>query len=320
MGYLSDPRGVLGHMDRLAPLLSEAEARHGLLVAADLQAASIGPSQVRRWLASGRLVRLGRGVYRVGGAPSTVDGRILAGVLVHGTRCWAAHRTAAWIWDLPGYGPPGRVEVLREAERSNQRQPAWVHRTTRMLHHHETVVRSIPVTTLARTLFDLGGRIRPERLDRLVEAGLRSGACTVGSLFRVMADLGGRGRPGTVAMRTVLDRRGIGYVPTESELDHLGRSVVRSIPGIDWQVELGDDRGYIRRVDGLHRAAGLVIEWDGAQFHDTDQQRELDVAGDRRLEAMGLTVRRYRWGDVIERPAMLREEVRALVARRGRAA
>ena len=142
-----------------------------------------------------------------------------------------------------------------------------------------------------------------------MEAAIRTPACTIGALHRVVEDLGGRGRPGTAAMRAVLLDRGRTYVPTESELDLLGRAVVAPIEGIEWQVELSDERGYIRRVDGLHRAAGLVIEWDGAEFHDRPDQRRLDAEGDERLRRLGLEVVRFRWADVTLRPAEVRRSV-----------
>jgi very-short-patch-repair endonuclease len=92
--------------------------------------------------------------------------------------------------------------------------------------------------------------------------------------------------------------------------------VVASISGIDWQVEVSDERGYIRRVDGMHRGSGLVIEWDRAAFHDGDAQRALDEDGDRRLGLLGLRVVRYRWADVTSDAARVRHEVRQLVAER----
>jgi hypothetical protein len=289
-----------------------AERRHGLVTRADLADTGVDDDRIARWVASGRLRPAARGVYRLGGVPPTTEGRILAQVLVHGPGTWASHRTAAWLWDLPGFGPPGRVELVRELTRSNRREGATVHRATTLPPDHRAMRRSIPVTSLPRTLFDLAGCTGPGPLDRTVEVALRTSHCTVGALFRVVEELGGRGRVGSAAMRDVLDRRGRDYVPTESELDLLGRSVLSAIPGIDWQVPLSDERGYIRRVDGLHRSAGLVLEWDGAEFHDRAHQRRLDESGDRRLEALGLRVVRYRWPDVTQRPGHVRSEVAAL--------
>jgi hypothetical protein len=297
-------------------LAAAAERRHGLLTVDDLHAAGLDGKGIHRWLMAGRLVAMARGVYRVGGAPPSPASWVLAAVLVHGARTWASHRTAAWWWGVPGFGRPGRVELTRDADRSNGRAGAIVHRTGSMPSHHHTVRDAIPVTTLSRTMFDLAGCVGPFQLDRAVEWALRTPWCSIGGLHRVTEELGGRGRTGTKAMRTQLHARGRDYVPTESELDVLGRAVVASIPGIDWQVEVCDERGYIRRVDGIHRGSGLIIEWDGAEFHDGDAQRALDEEGDRRLALLGLRVVRYRWVDVTEGADRVRAELRRLIAER----
>jgi len=291
-----------------------AEQRHGLVTTADLRTAGIGDRQVTRWVANGYLVREARGVFRIGGCPTSTEASILAAILVHGPGTYASHRTAAWLWSITGFGRPGRIEVCRSTPLSNQRVAAVVHRTSKLPDHHHVVLRSIPVTSLPRTLFDLGGSMGLEPLDRAVESALRTRHCTIGSLFRVLEELSGKGRRGTANMRAILERRGPDYVATESELDVLGRTIVATTPGIEWQVPMSDERGYIRRVDGLHRESGLVIEWDGAEFHDTREQRGLDADGDRRLGSLGLHVVRYRWSDVTMRPAAVRHEVATFVA------
>lgn len=298
-------------MADLFELSSKAESRHGLLTTADLRQAGVDEQRLQAWVDAGRLHRVGHGVLRVAGSPPTVESEILAGVLVHGPGTWASHLTAAWLWSLPGFGRPGRIEVLREQTRSNERTAARVHRSTKLPDHHVTVRRSIPVTSLPRTLFDLGGCIGWSAYDRALEAALRTTHCTIGSLHRILAELGRRGRRGTAMMRRFLEQRGHDYVPTESELDLLGRAVVEPIGGFDWQVSMSDRQGYIRRVDGLHRASGLVIEWDGAEFHDRPQQAELDRAGDLRLRASGHEVERFRWADVTEHPAKVRAAISA---------
>lgn len=306
---MSHPGGGLWTMTDFFALTREAERKHGLLTTTELRRAGFDDRQIHRWVHTGRLVRVAHGVHRVAGSPSSVESDILAAVLVHGPGTWASHLTAAWLWGLPGFGVPGRVEVLRSQDQSNERNAARVHRSTRLPGHHVTHRRSIPVTSLSRTLFDIGGKVGFEAFDRAVEAGLRTSHCTVGSLHRILADLGRRGRRGTAAMRRALETRGHGYVPTESELDLLGRAVLEPIGGFDWQVPLSDREGYIRRVDGLHRSSGVVIEWDGAEFHDTRQQRELDRVGDLRLRALGYEVLRFRWVDVTENPGSVRLEV-----------
>lgn len=300
--------------DRRIPLLAaRAERRHGLLTLDDLAAAGIGPREVRRWVALGRIEVEGRGVFRIGGCPPSTEATILARVLVHEVDTWASHLTAAWLHGVSGFGRPGQVELTRLHGTNHQRAGARIHRTSAMPDHHATVVRGIPVTTMARTVFDLAPLLGDRQLDRAVEAALRTSGCTVAALYRVVEELGGKGRTGTAAMRAVLAERGLAYVPTESELDLLGRAVVAPLDGIEWQVSMSDERGYIRRVDGLHRAGRLVVEWDGAEFHDRPDQRRLDAEGDARLRRLGLDVVRFRWHDVTERPDVVRRTVRSHV-------
>lgn len=117
-------------------------------------------------------------------------------------------------------------------------------------------------------------------------------------------------------MREVLEAKGIDYVPTESELDEVGRAVLAGVGGIEWQVEMSDEQGYIRRVDGLHRTARLVVEFDGAAFHDPPEQATLDRSGDARLDAMGYAVRRLRWVDVTRLAPRTASEIEEQVSTR----
>lgn len=298
----------------LSLVMALASRQHGILTLDDLLAAGIGERRTQSWARTGRLIQVHRGVYRVAGAPASFESGAFAAVVAHGPHTWAADRTAGALWGIDGFpADQGRVHVLRTVGLSNQRVGARVHRSTTVPDHHVTVHRSIPVTTVSRTLFDLARTVGPIRMDRAVESALRTRHCTIASLYRVFADLGGRGRPGTRRMREILGTRGRGYVPTESELDVVGRAVVSSLGGFEWQVPISDERGYIRRVDGLHRASRLVIEWDGAAFHDGRLASAQDRAGDERLEALGLAVRRFRWADVTEHAELTRRTVARLI-------
>lgn len=298
-------------------MLARATRQHGLLCLEDLLAEGVPERRVRRWLEAGRLELVHRGVYRVGGHPATPDGRVLAAILLNGAGTWASHRTACGVWGLPSVPLGGLVELVRPDGTSPARGAARVHRSRTLLPHHVTVHRGIPVTTLSRSLFDLAAIAGPRQLDRAVEEGLRTSHCSLGSLHRVLQDLAQRGRPGIRRMREQLERRGEGYVPTESELDDLGRAVLAPIAGIEWQVPLTDESGYIRRVDGLHVPSGLVIEWDGVAFHGLSRDRAADAAGDERLRALGLEVVRFGWDDVTRQPERVLAEVREHVTARG---
>ncbi len=299
-------------MEQWKRLMGQVEREHGVVSRDDLVGAGLSPRELARWCADGRLVPAAHGVYRLGGVPPSFEAEVLAAIKVFSGASWASHHTASRLWPLGIEGRERRIELIRPDDLSAQRSAARVHRSTVLLPHHLTTLRGIPVTTPARTFFDLARTTGSVRLGRAVTVALREGRCTITGLYRVLYDLGGRGRPGTRRMRQVLDEKGIGYVATESELDELGRALLVGA-GIEWQVEMSDERGYIRRVDGLHRAARVVLEFDGAAYHDPPEQAALDEEGDVRLGRMGYRVERLRWHHITQEGDATRSRVLRLV-------
>ena len=84
----------------LGPPLDRAVAelaarQHGVVTLAQMAALGLGPRGVQHRAATGRLHRLHRGVYAVGHARLSVQGRRLAAVLACGANAAVSHRTAA---------------------------------------------------------------------------------------------------------------------------------------------------------------------------------------------------------------------------------
>jgi hypothetical protein len=305
---------MLRHMAEWSDLMRRVERAHGVVLTADLIAAGLSQGQVETLVRHERLVTVGRGAWRVRGAPDTREARILGAILSLEGDVWASHRTAAWLHAIPVHGPVGLVEVTRRYGTSANRGSVLVHRSTRVLDHHVVEVRGIPCTSVPRTMFDLARRTGPKVYDRAVEHVLRHELCTVGALHVVLAELGGKGRPGTVRMRQALAERDRTYVPTSSELTAVGREVLAPVPGIEWEVAVSDAQGYIRRVDGLVRHAGVVIEFDGRRWHGQPSDVAHDEAGDARLAAVGLVVERCTWSDLTRHPDAVLAKVLRLVA------
>ena len=286
----------MGRMERWRELARAAEAAHGIVTSDELKAAGLSRSQVGRWVADGRLVDLGYGAFRIGGVPPSFAGAVLAAIRSFPDETWASHHSAARLLALPVWSPDDRIELTRPNGLSADRVVARVHRSTRLPAHHVTVVDGVPCTAGPRTVFDLARTTRPKALTRVIDVALHRRVATMESLYEVLYEMGGPGRPGTRRMRAVLAELGRGYVPPESGLEAVGMALLAGL-GFAWQVELSDGRGYIRRVDGLQRQAGLVVEFDGPHHH-REPQRSLDRDGDARLRALGLDVVRLTWADV----------------------
>jgi hypothetical protein len=98
--------------------LAELAGRQwGVVSLAQLRALSIGSRAVQLRAQNGRLRRVHRGVYAVGGATLPREGRWLAAVMACGPHAVLSHVSAAVHWNLLNYEPP-RPEVTAPASRT----------------------------------------------------------------------------------------------------------------------------------------------------------------------------------------------------------
>jgi predicted transcriptional regulator of viral defense system len=145
----------------------------GVLSTEQLRDLGLDKFGVRRRVLTGLLHPIHRGVYAVGRPDLSLRGRYLAAVLGSGPGAALSHRSAA---HLRGLRPnaAGRVEVTIGW---NQTGPTGVHTyRTRMLDPQDfTVIDGIPVTSVARTLLDLAGILRPPDLEVVIDRAERQG-------------------------------------------------------------------------------------------------------------------------------------------------
>jgi len=154
--------------------------------------------------------------------------------------------------------------------------------------------------------------VHPKRAERALDTELARRRVTRPALWRVLDDLAVQGRTGVVLLRNLLMERGPRHVAPESELEDRFIELVvgRGLPAPDRQVDLGNVDQWIGRVDFVWRSARLVVEVDGAAFHDGLVDQRADAERDARLTADGWTVLRYRWADVVTTPQPVVAELR----------
>jgi predicted transcriptional regulator of viral defense system len=75
-----------------------ASVQHGVVTRGDLASLGFGRRQIERRAADGRLVRVHQGVYAVGHAALSREGRWMAAVLACGEGAVLSHRSAAVCW------------------------------------------------------------------------------------------------------------------------------------------------------------------------------------------------------------------------------
>jgi predicted transcriptional regulator of viral defense system len=283
-----------------------AAAQHGVLDHAQLVACGATPRMIQQRLEAGIWHVVHRGVYGIGHEPLTRDARRLAACRALGRGGVLSDRAAAAMWSV--LQDPRRLEVtIASAAGLTHRDEIRVHR--RRLHRREwTTVRAIPVTTLRRTLLDLGATATRSALERAFEEAQVRHHLRPAELG---ADLAARrGHRGSARVRALLlDAVEPGEIESVLELRFLELCAAYALPRPVTQAEFAP-----WRADFLFPDAQLVVETDGWRFHQTAAARRRDARKTTALEALGLRVLRLTWRDVADEPATTAGRVRQALA------
>ena len=277
-----DPQGDKERID--ARVAKVAGAQFGVITYVQLLAVGVSPTATRNRVRAGRLHRIHRGVYAVGHAALSNEGRWMAAVLACGEGAVLSHRSAAEHWKMldPVQGP---VHVTVPGTVSHRRGGVTAHRSV-TLSPRQIVCRSgIRLTTPGRALADLN-RTAPRRE---FERALRQAEL----LGLVVGEVRSEG--------------------TRSEFESAFLALCRRhrLPRPLVNVRVGP-----YEVDFLWPEAKLTIETDGWQAHrgriafQTDRERDLH------LKLQGYEVVRLSYVQVTRRGAEVAAAVRRLLVRR----
>jgi very-short-patch-repair endonuclease len=287
---------------RDAAIAAVAARQHAAFTRCQAEEVGFDRRSIRWRVECGQWHQRARDVFTLVGAPVTWRQRASAAVLEVGAGAWLSRRAAAALLGVPGFQQSG-IEVVTKESVDHVVTLSRLHRSSLLPDHHTTVIDGIPCTTLARTLFDLAGCERPERVARAVDSSLNRLGLTIGHLEEVLALLGGRGRPGTRVTRAICDERGQGYVPPESELEALVDAVVAAAGErqLRRQVVLGDET-VIGRVDFLDDEAWIVVEAQSRRFHSSWSDQVARMERHARLAALGYRVIEVTWWQLVHEP------------------
>ena len=181
-------------MDPDRRLARTARAQHGLITRRQALEAGFSLEQIRRRLRTGVWKQLRSGVYAAAAVPRSYEQTVHAAVLgVRGVAV-ASHGTAAALWGMADR-PRAGIELLTMVSTTVRRRGILQHRTHVLPAGHRSRVNGVPVTSLARTLVDLSGRMSAGRLGELLDEGTRRHLLTVEEFERCVARVGyGHGR------------------------------------------------------------------------------------------------------------------------------
>jgi hypothetical protein len=216
------------------------------------------------------------GVYRIAGAPNTWRSHLYCAVLAGSVPTLGSHRSAAAIYEIPGADRLLR-EVMCRRWRRSRRPSLVVHETSALSPEDMTVVDSIPVTTVERTLVDLGAVCSPQTVERAVDAAIRRELTTIDDLVATVQRLGRKGRRGVGVLRGILEVRAPGLV-TESDTETWMLQVLRAngLPEPVRQFEVWHQGRFIARVDAAYVQWRIALEYDSYLWHSNRVERARD--------------------------------------------
>jgi hypothetical protein len=249
-------------------LVHVVEQQHGVFDVAVLDRLEFTPRMRRHRISVGRWVRLHDGVYRMAGTPLTWRGRLLAACLAGGPTAAGSHRSAAAIWDTGG-GDRSIQEILCRRWRRSKEPGLVIHETKVLDACDVTSVDGIPVTTVERTLLDLGAVRHPLTVERAVEAALRKELTTLPDLRATVRRLGRPGRNGAGVLRRIIDERDPDRRLTESAMEMKLLQVLRAhgLPEPVTQYEIRDRGRFVARVDAAYPDLRIALEYESLDWH-----------------------------------------------------
>ncbi|MFD4291777.1 hypothetical protein ACFWQG_01000 [Rhodococcus sp. NPDC058532] len=249
--------------------------------------------------------RIYRDVYVGNRVPVTAAVRARAAWLFAGPNCVLAGFSAAALHGTKWIDDCTPAEVVRHG---HWRAPAGMRCHDYRLDPDEvTVVEGVPVTTAARTGFDLG-----RRLPRIAATTALDALCNATGLEpKQIADVADR-HPGARGVRNLrrhlIDVDGGAQSPPET---HTRLAMVDAgLPRPATQIPIAEDDGFVF----AHSDIGwpqwrVLVEYDG-EHHWTDRrQRAWDIERLARMEALGWTVVRVGAELLYRRRAVLVERV-----------
>ena len=285
---------------RLARLAAE---QWGVVSADDLRRCGLSYQAVEVRVASGRLHVVHRGVYAVGHPAIPLQGRFLAAVKACGPDAVLSHFSAAALYELVRWD--GRYPEVT-APINKRHAGIRVHRSSMLEVDDVTRHHGIPVTTPARTLVDLAATFEYRALRRTVREAQRR-LVTVRQLVDTINRLGPR--RGVTKLAKIL---ATGHAPTRSELEDAVLDLILAggleHPQVNRPLTIDG-----RRVvpDFRWPDQRLVLEADGAAWHDDRLAREDDAERQALLEASVQRVLSVTWTQAVGRRAQTLERLRA---------
>ena len=244
-------------------LVTIAAAQCGVFTRAQALAAEYSDKRIRHLVATGTWLRCHVAVYCLAGVAPSLYGNAWVAVLAAGEHARLSHRMAGKLHVLEGTPPPVRFDVSVPRVRVPRGVPrATIHRTE-LGPDDIAVCRGFPVTSIARTLVDLGRTLPLEIGSRVIGDALRTGRVSAEAL---------EDRIGALARCVGIDRARRALTSADPKLESVLELELFALlrrAGLDPVVQYVVTAGgtFVARVDFALPGIRLAIEADGYDTH-----------------------------------------------------
>ncbi|MFD0926939.1 hypothetical protein [Williamsia deligens] len=262
------------------------------------------------------MVRLHRGVFADPRVALTHTDRIRAGHLSAGPGSVVAGLSAQFLHGVAYPVLDGDVEIIRDLRGQGRRRPGVRIMRTDQLGPGDIVDRAgMPVTSPVRTAFDLGRR-RPDLLALgHLDDMARTVPLDISALWAYTRD-----HTHTAGVRQLRELVGLIDPAAESPGESWTRLIMhrRGLPRPDSQIEVFDECGaLIGRFDLGYRRYKIGVDYDGVEFHSSDEQRAHDARRDNGLRRRGWIPLRTTAAALSDNPSAEMAKIESALALRG---
>ena len=241
-----------------------AQRQQGHVTRAQLLRLGMHPEVVKLRVRAGRLIRVYAGVYAVGYVRRDPVARAAAAVLACGSGAVLSHDSAAALWGLRRW--PGQIEVT--AGTVHRRRGITAHRSITLAPDQVTRHHGIAVTTPARTILDLSGRLTTAQRTRMVNDALVS-------RYLRDTDLAG------TRLGHLVDEHGVSRSTLEDDFRPFLRRF--KLPAAQYNVHVNG-----REVDVYFATERVIVELDSWTYHRTRRAFESDRERDANMLQAGI--------------------------------
>jgi very-short-patch-repair endonuclease len=272
-------------------ITSIAERQFGLITHEQAVESGLSRFVVRELTRSGRWWLVHRHVYAIAGSPRSWEQVALAAVFASGGRAVLSHGSASHLYGMRSGELEDGVELTSERSRRVRMPGVISHRSLLLFDEDRCQLGPFPITSAARLVVDLSGRLSAAALGRVTDDLMRRRKLDLVDLKRCVGRLPFAPGRAPSKVHDVLRARWSGYDPGDSDLEtRVLRALARAglpIPHQQVRVEIRGRRYYI---DLAYTDVLLAVEVDSWLYHRSRSRFDGDRARRNDLTLLGWTV------------------------------